>query len=286
LCPDELVEFVKVFDSHNSAQVWITQTFFSDVWFKKEHTLYSSVSVADAFSCTVYTFGDARFVVKEMVCLSPGDKNGSHRWFPELVNHQLAESLLPDHVLRMHAACMNRSQTHFYFVYDRAEELDGGSVSLDELYGLVLKLNELGLYHLDTKLANFLVRDDGKICLHDFGVALPLEMHACPGSLMFSDPFMRDRDLWNAVQSVGWDPNPFETIREWGRQVQARLLYALAPPDFKSAYPDLPRHTTGLGVDDLYESPRWFLQMFTVLNSFSASSVEYAWEDFCRKLLN
>lgn len=280
LCPDELVGFVQMFCTYNAAESYLLSTFFPDDWSKEEHTLYSNVNRAEQFVCNVFTFGDSSFVVKQMIDLSPSCENGKLRWFPELVNHKLAEVLLPEHVLTLHAACVNRSLTHFYLVYDRAEKLS--SVNHDAMFAVVSALNARGLLHLDTKPSNFLTRD-GRIYIHDFGIALPMEMHTCPGSIVFSDPFHADRDLWEAVKSLSFGASPFETIRNWALHCQTRMLYANVPDRFVPSA-DVPVHAVGLGTDGLYTSPPWFEQMFTILNSFSTYSVLRGWKDFRAKL--
>lgn len=281
-CPDELVAFVGLFDTHELAQNHLLETFFpGDDMFREETVLYTNINIREQFACTVYTFGDAPFVIKQMIDLSTDCENGKLRWFPELVNHKLAEVLLPEHVLTMHAACVNRAFTHFYLVYDRAEKLS--SVNHDAMFAIVSSLNAHGLLHLDTKPSNFLMLD-GRIYIHDFGIALPMEMHTCPGSIVFSDPFHADRDLWEAVKSLSFDgASPFETIRDFSLQCQTRMLYANVPDRFVPSA-DVPRHAVGLGLDGLYTSPPWFQEMFTILNSFSTISVLRAWKDFRAKL--
>lgn len=282
LCPDELVGFVGLFNTHELAHNHLLETFFpGDDMFREETILYTNINIREKFVCTVYTFGDAPFVIKQMIDLSPECENGKLRWFPELINHKLAEVLLPEHVLTLHAACVNRNFTHFYFVYDRAEKLS--SVDHDAIFAVVASLNARGLLHLDTKPSNFLTLD-GRIYIHDFGIALPMEMHTCPGSIVFSDPFHADRDLWDAVKSLSFGGSPFETIRDFSLQCQTRMLYAKVPARFVPSA-DVPTHAVGLGTDDLYTSPPWFEQMFTILNSFSTYSVLHAWKDFRAKLL-
>jgi serine/threonine protein kinase len=271
-----------MFCTYNAAESYLLSTFFPDDWSKEEHSLYSNVNRAEQFVCNVFTFGDSPFVVKQVIDLSPKCENGKLRWFPELINHKLAEVLLPEHVLTLHAACVDRAFTHFYFVYDRAEKLR--SVDHDEIFAVVSSLNARGLFHLDTKPSNFLMRD-GRIYIHDFGIALPMETHTCPGSIVFSDPFHADRDLWEAVKSLSFGASPFETIRDWALQCQTRMLYAQVPDKFVSSA-DVPAHAVGLGTDGLYTSPPWFEQMFTILNSFSTYSVLHAWKDFRIKLLS
>jgi hypothetical protein len=281
LCPDELVAFVGLFDTHELAHNHLLETFFpGDDMFREETILYTNINIREKFACTVYTFGDAPFVIKQMIDLSPDCENGKLRWFPELVNHKLAEVLLPEHVLTMHAACVNRSFTHFYFLYDRAEKLS--SVDNDAMFEVVSTLNARGLLHLDTKPSNFLTLD-GRIYIHDFGIALPMEAHTCPGSIVFSDPFHADRDLWEAVKSLSFGESPFETIRNWSLQCQTRMLYAKVPDRFVPRA-DVPTHAVGLGMDGLYTSPPWFYEMFTILNSFSTISILCAWKDFRAKL--
>jgi serine/threonine protein kinase len=284
LCPDELIDFVQMFCTYNAAESYLLSTFFPDDWSKEEHTLYSNVNSAEQFVCNVFTFGDSPFVVKQIIDLSPKCENGKLRWFPELINHKLAEVILPEHVLTLHAACVNRAFTHFYFVYDRAERLSPSNLHehYDEMFAVVSALNRHGLLHLDTKPSNFLTRD-GRIYIHDFGIALPMEMHTCPGSIVFSDPFHADRDLWEAVKSLSFGASPFETIRDWSVQCQTRMLYAQIPDKFVPRA-DVPTHAVGLGTDGLYTSPPWFDEMFTILNSFSTYSVLRSWKDFRAKL--
>ncbi len=281
LCPDELVDFVVLFDTHELAHNHLLETFFpGDDMYREETVLYTNINIREQFACRVYTFGDAPFVIKQMIDLSTDCENGKLRWFPELVNHKLAEVLLPEHVLTLHTACVNRTFTHFYFVYDRAEKV--GSVNHDEMFAVVSALNARGLFHLDTKPSNFLTLD-GRIYIHDFGIALPMEMHTCPGSIVFSDPFHADRDLWEAVKSLSFGASPFETIRDWSVQCQTRMLYAQIPDKFVPRA-DVPTHAVGLGTDGLYTSPPWFDEMFTILNSFSTYSVLRSWKDFRAKL--
>lgn len=271
-----------MFDTHEQAHTHLLETFFPADMFREETILYTNVNIREQFACTVYTFGDAPFVIKQMVDVSSECENGKLRWFPELINHKLAETLLPEHVLTLHAACVNRNFTHFYLVYDRADKLC--TKNPNSLFEVVRKLNDRGLFHLDTKPSNFLVRGD-RVFIHDFGIALPMEMHACPGGLMFSDPFVSDRDLWDAVRSVSFDgANPYDTIRDFALQCQTRMLYAKIP---KKCVPpaDVPAHAVGLGLDGLYTSPAWFAEMFTILNSFCTYSILKAWQDFRMKLV-
>lgn len=285
-CPDELLRFVRVFLTHLDAEQYLFDTFFAETKFLDEITLFERHDVSDMFLSHVYTFGDSPFVIKEIVDQHPDRENAKLRWFPELINHIIAQSLMPEHVLTMHAACMNASQTHLYFVYERAREItpEEAVEKADDMFDVVLRLNAHGLMHIDTKPSNFLVREStGEICIHDFALALPLEHVACPGSLRFSDPFKADKDLWDAVRSTEWGPNPFQTIREWGRMCQARLLYAGYPAGRASRH-NLDRGVVGLNREYLYTSPPWFRQMFTVLNSFSAYSVMCVWKEFVSKI--
>ncbi len=283
-CPDELLDFVRVFPTHLEAVQNLMDEFFPTTKFLDEITLFERHDSKDMFSCHVSTFGDAPFVIKEIIDLSVDKENAKLRWFPELVNHLLAQTIMPEHVLTMHAASMNASCTHLYLVYERARELTPEEVieNADVMFDVVLRLNE-HLIHLDTKPSNFLVREStGAICIHDLALALPLEHIACPGSLMFSDPFKADKDLWDAVRSTEWGPNPFQTIREWGRMCQARLLYAGFPASRTSRH-GFDRGVMGLNKDFLYTSPPWFKQMFTVLNSFSSYSIMRVWKEFVSK---
>lgn len=282
LCPDEVADFVQLFGSYQAIETYLLSTFFTDDWCKEEKQLYTNTCRKNNFVCNVFTFGDSPFVIKQLIDLTQNCENGRLRWFPELINHKLAESLLPDHTLRMHAACVNRTFTHFYFVYDRADTIE--VYNFDDMFEVVQKLNGLGMFHLDTKPSNFLTLN-GKIMIHDFGIALPVEMHACPGSLMFSDPIVSDRELWDAVTSFSFGSSPFDTIRDFSLQCQVRLLYARVSGKFASRF-ELPAHTIGLGVEGMYTSPPWFEQMFTILTSFSTYSVLRAWTDFRVKLLS
>lgn len=287
-CPKELFEFVRVYPTHIEAVQNIMDEFFPTTKFLDEITLFERHDTKEMFTCHVYTFGDAPFVIKEMIDHSDDRENAKLRWFPELVNHLLAQTFMPEHVLTMHAACMNANQTHLFFVYERARDLTlEETIELaDDMFDVVLKLNAHGVLHLDTKPSNFLIREStGAVCIHDLALALPLEHIACPGSLMFSDPFKADRDLWEAVRIPGWGPDPFRTIREWAVMCQVRLLYAQYPTN-KFTRHNIDREMIGLGTNHLYTSPRWFGQMFTVLNSFSSYSVMRAWKEFVSKIVS
>lgn len=287
-CPDELLQFVRVFPTHIEAEQHIMDRFFTETKFLDELCLFERSCSRDMFTCHVYTFGDSPFVIKEIVDHTPERENAKLRWFPELINHLLAHAFMPEHVLTMHAACMNASLTHLYFVYERARELTPEEVveKADDMFDVVLRMNAHGLMHIDTKPSNFLVREStGAICIHDFALALPLEHISCPGSIRFSDPFESDKDLWDAVRSTEWGPNPFQTIREWGVMCQARLLYAGYPVGRASRH-SFERSVVGLNKEYLYTSPMWFHQMFTVLNSFSSYSVMRAWKEFVSKMIS
>jgi serine/threonine protein kinase len=288
-CPDELLQFVRVFSTHTEAEQHLMDHFFPDTKFFDETTLFIREDATEMFVSHVYTFGDSPYVIKEIVDQSSDQENAKLRWFPELVNHLIAQSLMPDHVLTMHAACMNASRTHLYFVYERARVWSSCKEIIDradDMFDIVLRLNALGLVHLDTKPSNFLIREStGAICIHDLALALPLEHIACPGSLMFSDSFLADKDLWDAVKSPGWGPNPFQTIREWGVMCQVRLLYAGFPTNTPTRH-NIDRDLIGLNREFLYTSPLWFKQMFTVLNSFSSYSLMRVWKEFVSKVIS
>ncbi len=288
-CPDELLRFVQVFATHNEAEQHIMDRFFSETKFLDEITLFLREDSTDLFVSHVYTFGNSPYVIKEIVDHSTDQANAKLRWFPELINHLIAQSLLPDHVLTMHAACMNASRTHLYFVYERARTWSAEEMlkKADDMFDVVLRLNACGLMHLDTKPSNFLIREStGAVCIHDMALAIPLEHIACPGSLMFSDPFDADKDLWDVVKSPEWGPNPFATIREWTVMCQARLLYAGFPKSTPTRHAPhvFDRDLIGLNMEYLYTSPLWFKQMFSVLNSFSSYSLMRAWKEFVSKI--
>jgi len=287
-CPEELFEFVRVFSTHIEAEQFIMDLFFPDTKFLDEVLLFERADSRDMFMSHVYTFGDSPYVVKEIVDHSSDHENAKLRWFPELINHLFAQTVMPEHVLTMHAACMNSSYTHLYFVYERARDLtpDERIELADDMFDVVLRLNAHGLLHLDTKPSNFLIRPStGSICIHDLALALPLEDVACPGSLMFSDPFNADRDLWESVRRTEWGPDPYKTIREWGVMCQVRLLYANYPATRHTRHSSH-RSNMGLCTRHLYTSPRWFAQMFGVLNSFSSNSIMCVWTEFVSKVVS
>lgn len=292
----DVVAFVQCLPNAKTIRAAIGRRFFREACTtgKPRQCLYAVSDASEGFVCKVYTYETSAFVVKYICDNSPRKLNGKFRWYPELLNHRLAWRLCPDRTLAMYAAYMGVEDESFFFVYERGRSLtDEEEVArLPEALSVIEVFNGLGLFHLDTKLSNFLVNKSGRVCLHDWGMALPVD-HGIPGDLMYSDPFGDDKDLWLVVSEQACGRRYPDVILQWTRMCQGRLLFAKideAPDSFRRAGEDGGDSIdpvafrdyaagVGLGVDDLYNSPSWFKGYHTVLCGLSATIVSRSYTD-------
>jgi serine/threonine protein kinase len=236
----------------------------------------------------VYTHEGSNFVVKYMRDTDTRRLNGKYRWYPELLNHRLAWRLCPERTMAMYAAYMGVEDDSYFFVYERGRNLssDEELSKLSEALQVIEQFNGLGLLHLDTKLSNFLVNASGNVCLHDWGMALPVD-HGIPGDLMYSDPFGDDASLWKTLSEQAGGRRYPDVILQWTRMCQGRLLLAKieeAPRELgeyltcPAAFRDFTAGV-GLGLDNFYNSPVWFRDFHSVLCGFSATIVSRSYYD-------
>jgi serine/threonine protein kinase len=188
----------------------------------------------------------------------------------------------------MYAAYMGVEDDSYFFVYERGRNLssDEELSKLSEALQVIEQFNGLGLLHLDTKLSNFLVNASGNVCLHDWGMALPVD-HGIPGDLMYSDPFGDDASLWKTLSEQAGGRRYPDVILQWTRMCQGRLLLAKieeAPRELgeyltcPAAFRDFTAGV-GLGLDNFYNSPVWFKDFHSVLCGFSATIVSRSYYD-------
>jgi hypothetical protein len=283
----EAFAFVEKMTNAKAIRAAIDTRFFRDVLHAPLQTLYAVKDTNEGFVCKVYTHVESNFVVKYIRDTSPRKLNGKYRWYPELLNHRLAWRLCPERTLAMYAAYVGVEDGSYFFVYERARNLsaDEELTRLPEAMRVAELFNGLGLFHLDTKLSNFLVNASGEVCLHDWGMALPVD-HGIPGDLMYSDPFGDDASLWSIVSEQAGGRRYSDLILQWTRMCQGRLLLAKieeAPASMgESLDPAAFRDFTagvGLGLEDFYNSPVWFKDFHSVLCGFSATIVSRSFSD-------
>lgn len=282
----EVLAFVQKMPNAKNIRAAIDTRFFQEVLDNPRHVLYAVKDVDEGFVCKVYTYEGSNFVVKYMRDNSTRRLSGKYRWYPELLNHRLAWKLCPERTLAMYAAYMGEDNSYF-FVYERARNLsyEEEVTRLPEALRVVELFNGLGLLHLDTKLSNFLVNVNGEVCLHDWGMALPVD-HGIPGDLMYSDPFGDDVSLWKIVSEQAGGRTYSDVILQWTRMCQGRLLLAKiqeAPASLgDSLDPVAFRDYTagvGLGLEDFYNTPVWFKDFHSVLCGFSATIVSRSYHE-------
>ncbi len=244
--------------------------------------LYRVKNDDDKFVCRVYTYGDAPFVVKEIVDLpheNPTEYSGNskYRWYPELINHRLAQRLVPSRTLMMYAAYVSRTLKAFYFVYERGRRLteDEEYERHSEIYDVVRMFNSARLYHLDTKMSNVLVNVRNEICLHDWGVGMPIN-HDVPGDVQFMQKDSEDKESWDYLVKHSLSAGPMETIELWAKLCQSRLLFAKIHPEkirLNPLFSKILEGTFGLGIDQLYSAPKWFYDTHSTITSLSFGSM-------------
>lgn len=212
-------------------------------------------------STFVYTDDKCPWVIKR-VC---GLYDGYARWMPEVIAHGLALQLRPDLTLRCAGAFY--TATHKYFlVYERARDISAEEFDerIDEALDCIEAFNELGLYHIDTKRANFMLRDD-KLVLHDWGLTLAVG-HNVPGDLHHDPPPFHEQ------QSVLEVAHPGESFEQAAVRIaidcQLRLVLAgnhLLQLDADEVFCGTKIHARHVGNDAgayLYSTPRWFKKVY------------------------
>lgn len=283
----EAFAFVQCLPNAKAIRAAIDTRFFQEELDKPLTFLYAVKDTNEGFVCKVYTYEGSNFVVKYMRDTDARRLNGKYRWYPELLNHRLAWKLCPERTLAMYAAYKGVEDGSYFFVYERARNLSADEEvgRLSEALHVVEQFNGLGLLHLDTKLSNFLVNKSGAVCLHDWGMALPVD-HGIPGDLMYSDPFGDDVHLWKIVSEQSGGRTYSSVILQWTRMCQGRLLLAKiqeAPVSMGESLDSVAfRDFTagvGLGLENFYNSPVWFKDFHSVLCGFSATVVSRSYRD-------
>lgn len=96
---------------------------------------------------------------------------GRTRCYTEYMNHMLAYSKLPQHMLRMYYFLLDNTSS--CLIYERGYDLYDVEfeMNIKSIINIIQEFNALSLFHLDTKITNFLIRSDGNIVLHDWGLA-------------------------------------------------------------------------------------------------------------------
>lgn len=278
----EMANFVEMGNNGLEIKETIYKRFF--VEYPKEDItyLYRVKNDDDKFVCRVYTYGDAPFVVKEIVDLQHANPtescgNSKYRWYPELINHRLAQRLIPSRTLIMYAAYMSRTMKAYYFVYERGRRLteDEEYDRHPEIYDVIRAFNSAKLYHLDTKMSNVLVNVRNEICLHDWGVGMPI-YHNVPGDMQFIQKDFEEKESWDYVVKHSLSAGPMETIELWAKLCQSRLLFAKIPTEkirLNPSFTKILEGTFGLGINEMYNAPTWFYDTHSTITSLSFGSM-------------
>jgi hypothetical protein len=208
-------------------------------------------------STLVYTDPTSPWVIKRMT-------DGSTRWMPEVVAHGLAEDLRPDLVL--HCAGAFYTAFKYFIVYEKAEDItkDAFDERIDEALDCIEAFNRLGVYHIDTKRANFLVRNN-KLVLHDWGLAL-IVGHRVPADLRYDPPPPSEQE---AVLEIA---QPGETFEQAAVRIaidcQLRLVLAgnhMLQTDAVEYFCGTRIHARHVGNHAdayMYTVPRWFNKVY------------------------
>lgn len=96
---------------------------------------------------------------------------GRTRCYTEYMNHMIAYSKLPQYMLRMHYFLLDNTSS--CLIYERGYDLYDVEfeMNIKTVVNIIQEFNALSLFHLDTKITNFLIRSDGNIVIHDWGLA-------------------------------------------------------------------------------------------------------------------
>lgn len=211
-------------------------------------------------STCVYTDTNSPWVIKRM-------HDGPSRWMPEVVMHGLAEKLRPDLTLHAAGAYYITARRYLYFVvYEKAERVrtEEFDERIDEALDCIEAFNRAGLYHLDTKPANFLLRDS-KLVLHDWGLAFSVG-HQGPGDLR--DPRLPAAERDPVMDHAKTDESFEQAAVRIAIDCQLRLVLAgnhMLTHDADEVFCGtkiLPKHVGNSTDRYMYTEPRWFRNVY------------------------
>ncbi len=234
--------------------------------------VYKVVSMEDV--CREYLVDDDPFVYlkKHNVFTTPSSQNviktfpDAQQWIQELIAHELARSLVPERTLECRGAFTDAADV-FAIVYERAGIVpaDEFDMRIEEALHVLETFNAHGLYHVDPKSANFLLRADNKLCLHDWGLAVWMGFRDVPGDLRYDRPPEHEIRAVMRHTNLGFE----EAARTLAIRCQLRLVLAgnheldeSAGPDFFCGVRILPEHVGNHDAMYIYTTPPWFANMY------------------------
>ena len=117
--------------------------------------------------CYLKVYASDKYVAKVFENLD----EGRSRCYTEYMNHMVAYSKLPQYMLRMHYFLLDNTSS--CLIYERGYDLYDVEfeMNIKTIINIIQEFNAFNVFHLDTKISNFLIRSDGNIVIHDWGLA-------------------------------------------------------------------------------------------------------------------
>jgi serine/threonine protein kinase len=154
----------------NEISKWLDDDNYNDD--KYDNILLLHRCVTPDLYVNVYTKVGSDKVIKEFSPVQYKNYDPiASRWFTECEYHTIAQKYFPEYTLPIHDIINDSS--FFCIIYERGQEISEEFFrgNLRIFLNIIIRFNEAGMYHLDTKYDNFLY-DSKRNCviIHDFGL--------------------------------------------------------------------------------------------------------------------